>query len=372
MGAGASCSIKADGVADLALLASHHSLDWGGAFTRNAARAACVDWCRALRGRTVRGIVANSGNANACTGRSGVRAVDATASATADALGCRHDEVLVASTGPIGVPLPVENVISTLPRLVSQLGPDVEPFSQAILTTDTVTKTSSASAGSANVVGVAKGAAMLAPNMATMLAFIATDASVRPDELGPVITRTVDRTFNRVSVDACESTNDSVFLLASGLRGAVPSDEFARAVEYVCSDLAEQMVRDGEGATRVVRIEIHGASDDASGLVLARAVAASALWRAAAYGGDPNWGRVLSAMGAADRTLDISTVELSIGSELVFCRGEVTGSRAAAAKAMDSGEFTVSCVVGRGPASVEVLCSDLSPEYVNLNATGTL
>jgi glutamate N-acetyltransferase/amino-acid N-acetyltransferase len=371
-GAGTSCSIKADGGLDLALLASHHPVDWTGAFTRNAARAACVDWCKALRGGTVRGVVANSGNANACTGRSGPRAVEATASATADALGCRQDEVLIASTGPIGVPLPVDNIVSSVPRLVSQLCPDVDPFSHAILTTDTVTKTSFASAGSASVVGVAKGAAMLAPNMATMLAFIATDASVQSDELGPLITRTVDRTFNRISVDACESTNDSVFLLASGLAGTIPSDEFARAVEHVCSDLAEQMVRDGEGATRLVRIEVHGASDEAGGLLLARAVAASALWRAAVYGGDPNWGRVLSAMGAADRTLDISTLELSIGSESLFCRGEVTGSRTAAAKAMDSDEFTVSCVVGRGPASVEVLCSDLSPEYVNLNATGTL
>jgi glutamate N-acetyltransferase/amino-acid N-acetyltransferase len=371
-GTGTASGIKDNGEADLALLASDRPIAWAGAFTRNAARAACVDWCKARSGRAVRGVIANSGNANACTGRSGVQAVETTASAAADALGCGRDEVLVASTGPIGVPLPVGKIVSTVPRLVTQLGGDVDPFSRAILTTDTITKTSSALAGSARVVGVAKGAAMLAPNMATMLAFIATDASVEFVELHSLLTGTVDRTFNRVSIDACESTNDSVFLLASGLAGPVAFEDFAGALERVCSQLAEQIVRDGEGATRLVRIEIHGASDEASGLLLARAVAASDLWRAAAYGADPNWGRVLSAMGAADRTLDIWAVELSIGSEPVFCRGEVTGSRAAAAKAMDSDEFTLTCVVGTGPASVDVLCSDLSPEYVNLNASGTL
>ncbi|MBA3432321.1 MAG: bifunctional glutamate N-acetyltransferase/amino-acid acetyltransferase ArgJ [Actinobacteria bacterium] len=369
-GAGMACRIKPTGEPDLGLLASQHVTNWAGTFTRNAAAAACVDWCKSLRGRPVRGLIANSGNANACTGREGVKAVEVEAEAVAQALECSRDEVLVASTGPIGVPLPVDKIAAAVPQLVLQLGAGVEPFAGSILTTDTTIKTSSASVGTAGIMGVAKGAAMIAPNMATMLAFVATDALI-DSELQPLLQDVVHRTFNRISVDACESTNDCVFLLTSELAEPVASDDFTRALEHVCADLAKQIVRDGEGSTRVVRIEIHGATDEPSGIDLAHAVAASALWRAAAYGGDPNWGRVLSALGAKDRDLDLSAIELFIGSELVFSRGEPVGSSESAAKAMDSDEFTVSCVVGHGPASVEVLCSDLSPEYVDLNAAGT-
>jgi glutamate N-acetyltransferase / amino-acid N-acetyltransferase len=370
--AGVAAGIKPDGEPDLGLLAGRDSTAWAGTFTQNAAAASCVDWCRATRGRPVRGIIVNSGNANACTGRSGAEAVVAEAKAAAGGLGCSPDEVLVASTGPIGIALPVDNIVSSVPRLVSQLAPPIEPFARAILTTDTAMKTSTAAAGAASITGVAKGAAMLAPNMATMLAFIATDAAFDSGQLEPLLREAVDRSFNRISVDACESTNDSVFLLASGAAGPVATDDFERGLRDVCCDLAEQMVRDGEGCTRTVRIEIEGARDDVTGLELGRAVAASALWRAAVHGADPNWGRVLSALGAVDRDLDLAAVDLSIGPELVFSRGEVTGSRSAAGKAMDSDQFTLRCVVGRGPGSAEVLCSDLSPEYVNLNSTGTL
>jgi glutamate N-acetyltransferase/amino-acid N-acetyltransferase len=238
------------------------------------------------------------------------------------------------------------------------------------LTTDSGIKRASASVGDGSIVGVAKGAAMMAPNMATMLAFIVSDFSIEAG-LAPTLGAAVEESFNRVSIDGCESTNDSVFLMTSVDRGTVERREFSAALASVCASLAEQIAADAEGAKRLVRIRVSGARDDASAASLGRAVAASALWRAAVFGADPNWGRVLSALGSHDRALDMAAVDLWIGSELVFAGGEPVGSLEAAAKFMDADGFTVACVVGAGPGSAEVLSADLSPDYVTLNAFGT-
>lgn len=368
-GSGAVASgIKPNGALDLGLLVAEREVQWAGTFTRNAAAAPPVSWCRDRLGDEVRAVVVNSGNANACTGAAGVIAAERTAHATAAALGCAADQVLIASTGPIGVPLPVERLVDGLPAAARSVSPSLERFSRAILTTDTRPKVSNATAGKASIVGVAKGAAMLAPRMATMLAFIATDARV--EDLQSVLSSSVARSFDRISVDACESTNDSVFLLASGAQ-PVSQDTFEAALGQVCSDLAEQMVRDAEGGSRVVRIQVAGAASDEDCADLGRAIAASALWRAAVNGADPNWGRVLSALGAVAPWLQLSSVTIGIGSETVFHRGEPVGSPGAAAKAMNEDEFVLSCVVGAGPGEAEVLSTDLSPEYVTLNAAGT-
>ncbi|MDQ3939807.1 MAG: bifunctional ornithine acetyltransferase/N-acetylglutamate synthase, partial [Actinomycetota bacterium] len=236
--------------------------------------------------------------------------------------------------------------------------------------TDTTTKVAAAPGDEVAITGVAKGAAMLAPNMATMLAFIATDARLESRELQTCLTGAVDASFNRISVDACESTNDSVFLFSTGRR-QVRAEAVASALTSVCSDLARQMVRDAEGGSRLVRVEVVGARDDETAARLARAVAASALWRAALYGADPNWGRVVAALGAADRSLDIAGVDVAIGSETVFATGEPFGSLVAAAKEMQGDETAVHCRVGSGTGRAEILTCDLSPEYVTLNATGT-
>jgi glutamate N-acetyltransferase / amino-acid N-acetyltransferase len=367
--AGAACGIKASGL-DLGIVVADEPVAWAGTFTKNAAAAAPVNWSRSLLGKKVRAIVANSGNANACTGTRGQEAVERTARAAATELRCEPDEILVASTGPIGVELPVEKICSALPAAFSTLGKDTEEFSRSIMTTDTAVKVATGGAGEATVVGVAKGAAMIAPNMATMLAFIATDADLDGNALQEGLTKAVRRSFDRISVDACESTNDSVFLLSSGSK-AVDVDAFEDALASVCRSLAEQIVRDAEGGSRLMRIQIEGAAGEDEAVSLGRAVAASDLWRAAVNGGDPNWGRVLSAMGSVDRTLDISTVDLSIGPELVFAKGEPCGSLEVAAKAMAEPEFTVLCVLGRGPGSAEILSADLSKEYVALNSEVT-
>lgn len=368
--AGVACGIKEE-APDLGLLVLERPSAWAGTFTKNGAAAACVHWCRSLLGSKVRAVVVNSGNANACTGGDGDKAVRATAEAVAGAIGCNEREVLVASTGPIGVSLPVGKVVAGIDVAASSLHRGAGNFARAILTTDTVRKVASAKREGFTVFGVAKGAAMLAPNMATMLAFITTDAAFPPDVLKSAITSAVSRSFDRISVDACESTNDSVFLLSSERRGTVDEAEFRGAVAEVCLDLAEQMVRDAEGGSRLVRIRVTGATDEAAGVDLGRSVAASALWRAALHGADPNWGRVLSALGAVDRDLDLSEVSMAIGSVPVFAAGAPTGSLDAAAREMDSDEFVVHCRVGATDTDIEVLTTDLSPQYVTINASGT-
>ncbi|HVF53791.1 MAG TPA: bifunctional glutamate N-acetyltransferase/amino-acid acetyltransferase ArgJ [Actinomycetota bacterium] len=368
--AGGACGIKGEGRSDAGLLVAERPVAWAGTFTRNAAAAAPVRWSRSLRGREVRAIVVNSGNANACTGDAGTIAVGTTAEAVASSLGCDSREVLVASTGPIGEHLPVDLLCAAVPDLVETLHRDVEPFASAILTTDTRIKVAERSAGGAHLVGVAKGAAMLAPNMATMLAFIATDAAVGSEQLSQSLDLAVARSFNRVCVDACESTNDSVFLLAGG-EVDVDQAVFSAALGELCKDLAAQMVADAEGKSRVLRIMIEGATDEESAADLGRAIASSVLWRAAVYGGDPNWGRILSALGSFDRTLDLDAVEVTIGAETVFSNGSPDGSRAAAAAAMSLEEVDLVCRVGSGPGRAQILTTDLTPDYVTLNAFGT-
>ena len=367
---GVAAGIKESGEADLGIVALDAPGAWAGTFTRSGAAAAPVVWSRGLLGGRLSAIVVNSGNANACTGAAGESAVVETVSAVAAELGCDARSVAVASTGPIGVPLPVAKVLHGVPSAAQHLSPDVAPFSRAILTTDTRPKVARRAGDGFEVVGVAKGAAMLAPNMATMLAFLATDAACEAATLQRVLTRAVTTTFDRIDVDGCQSTNDSVYLLSSEAAGPVDERTLGACVTGVCADLAEQMVRDAEGGSRLVRVRVSGAGDDATAETLARAVASSALWRAAVYGGDPNWGRVVAALGAADPGLDLANVTLSIGPVEVFRAGEPAGSLNAAAAAMTNGDVTVACRVGDTSVEVEVLTSDLSPEYVTLNAGG--
>ena len=367
---GVRCGIKSDG-SDLGLLVADAPVVWAGTFTQNAAAAAPVTWSRSQEDHPARALIVTSGNANACTGAAGQVAVMTETDATATALGCSPSEVLVAATGPIGVPLPTERVVAAIPAAAANLERDPDPFARAILTTDTVTKVASASAGGSSVLGVAKGAAMLAPNMATMLAFVTTDAEIPASDLKDISLHAVSRTFNRISVDACESTNDSVFFFASGRAGRVPPAVLEEALTKVCNQLAEAMVRDAEGGSRFVRIAVTGAGDEATAERLARAVASSALWKAAVHGKDPNWGRIVSALGSVDRSLDLGSLTVSLGGIPVFKSGEpVVGSDARAA--MEAADIEVECDLGGGSApTVEFLTSDLSPEYVLLNAEGS-
>lgn len=366
--AGLACGIKADGSPDCALLVADRPGAWAGVFTQNAAAAAPVRASKERLGGPVKAVIVNSGNANACTGSAGDAATRASIEATAAALDCSTQEVVVASTGPIGVQLPTAKLLGAIPSLTEALTDDAGSFASAILTTDTVTKLSSAG-GACEVRGVAKGAAMLAPNMATMLAFVTSDAALDEDRLTEIVTRVVGRTFNRICVDACESTNDSVFVLTSGLV-PVSAEEFEAALERTCADLAEQMVKDAEGGSHLVRIRVVGAPSEQEAAALGKSVASSALWRAAVHGADPNWGRILSALGTS-RSLDISKVSLQIGNEVLFTGGGPVGDPTVAAIEMKEPSYEVICTVGDGSGEAVVLTSDLSPAYVELNAGGT-
>lgn len=365
--AGVACGIKGSGL-DAGLLVFDEPVVWAGAFTTNAAAAAPVEWSRARRGRRVRALVVNSGNANACTGEAGRGAVREVVAAAAREVGCSDDEVVVASTGPIGQLLPTDRLVDALPSLVARLDIDAMDFSGAILTTDTTTKTATAHGTNFTVAGVAKGAAMVAPNMATMLAFLVTDADVDGAEIEQSLAGAVRTTFNRISIDGCESTNDSVFLFTTG-RNEASLPEVSAAVRDVCASLAEQIASDAEGATKLLRITVTGADDDDNAARLARAVADSVLWRAAAHGGDPNWGRILSALGSSDRTLDLSEVGVSLNGITVFASGEP--KETPAALSMAGREIQIDCAVGTGAGRASVLSADISREYVTLNAAGT-
>jgi len=369
--AGVAAGIKPSSELDLGLLVADRPVTWAGTFTRNAAAAECVNWNRSVLGRPARALIVNSGNANACTGGGGRIAVEAAAAAVAEAVGCDVEEVLVCSTGPIGVPLDARLIEAALPAAARSLAPEVDGFSRSILTTDTFPKVSTWTSDGASITGVAKGAAMIAPNMATMLAFVGTDAEVPADALQEATDWAVDRSFNRLWLDGCESTNDSVFVLATGRGPELASRELRAGLLRVCSELALKMARDAEGATKLVRINVEGATSEAAAVELGRAVAGSNLWKAAAHGADPNWGRVLAAIGAVDRQLDIQTTSVAIGDELLFDKGEPCGRLGAAAAAMRADEFSVSVTLDRGDGAAEVLTSDLSEEYVTLNAEVT-
>ncbi|MEA2476311.1 MAG: glutamate N-acetyltransferase / amino-acid N-acetyltransferase, partial [Actinomycetota bacterium] len=316
----ASCGIKEDGL-DVGVLVAGDPCAWAGVFTQNAAAAAPVTWSKSLLGSSLKAIVANSGNANACTGHAGESAARATALAASVALGCEPNEIALASTGPIGVELAVDRLTTGVESCVADLGAPPLDFARSIMTTDTKPKLVEARCGSARVLGVAKGAAMIAPNMATMLAFVVTDAAVDATHLQSCLSAAADASFNRVSIDGCESTNDSVFALATG-RVGVAEEPFARCVEAVCVELARQIACDAEGSARSMRIAIDGARSTQAAVAFGKGVASSALWRTAVNGSDPNWGRIVAALGSVDNTLDLSEVEVSIGAEQVFSRGE--------------------------------------------------
>lgn len=382
--AGLSCGIKDAGVKDLALLVCETSAAAAGAFTTNRICAAPVMVSRErLRSGRARAIIVNSGCANAATGLPGVRDAELIAGEAAAALGISPAEVLPASTGRIGRRLPLDRIRAALPALVSSLSVEGgRDAAQAILTTDTCPKEALASViiggREVTVGGMAKGAGMIHPMMATMLAFITTDAAVAPECLRHLLLKSVERSFNCISVDGDRSTNDSVVVLASGLAGNAPIERpdsgeaglFSRALDEVTSQLAEKIARDGEGASKFVEIIVRGAKDRAEARRLGFAVANSPLFKTAMYGEDPNWGRILSALGAAGVDFRPDEVDLVLQGIRVFRGGLPCGADEAQLRQLLRGE-TIRVEVGlaRGSAEERVLTCDLTPQYVELNCT---
>ncbi|HHC08522.1 MAG TPA: bifunctional glutamate N-acetyltransferase/amino-acid acetyltransferase ArgJ [Actinobacteria bacterium] len=373
--AGVACGIKPTGDPDLALVVAAEAAVTAAAFTTNRAAAAPVVVSRRHRAAAPRSraVVVNSGCANAGTGPRGLEDARTMAEATAEAVGCAPEEVLVCSTGPIGAYLPIEAVRAGIAAAAEVLGDDEEAgdaAARAIMTTDTVPKTTVVEADGFVVGGMAKGAGMVRPDMATMLAVLTTDAVVDDEVLAEAFTGAVDRSFHALDLDGCPSTNDAVILLASGASGHRPSPlELAGAVTTAAVHLVEQLAADAEGAERVVVMEITGAADDVEAREAGRAMADSALVRAAFHGGDPNWGRLLGALGAT--SIDFEPERFSVWFEGVQVAAEgrpAEFDEAALVERLAEGDFELRVDLGVGTGRAVVFTTDLTPDYVRFNA----
>lgn len=388
--AAAAAGLKSGGAPDVGLLVSATSCATAGVFTRNMVKAAPVLYDQELlaeRPGRVRAVGMNARVANACTGAPGLEAARAMARATEAAAGVPPHTALVLSTGVIGVPLPVDQVAGGLRDAASRLSPTGgHDLAAAIMTTDTRPKTCAVRFETPGrpitVGGVAKGAGMIHPDMATLLAVITTDAAGEPAGLAPLLRRVVDRTFNAVSVDGDTSTNDTVLLLANGASGVDPARDgalwklFEDAVHYVARTLALAVVRDGEGATKLLEVQIVGAATEQAAREVGRAIARSTLVKTAIYGADPNWGRVLAAAGAAGVPLPVDKLRLDAavdGGWLALAVGGATAhASAAAARAVFQQEHIILRLdLGIGRAESVVWTCDLTPEYVHINADYT-
>ena len=378
----AAAGIRYSGRDDLMLAEMPPGTTVAGTFTRSLCTAAPVDWCKqALAASSGRGraIIVNSGNANAFTGAAGYRAAEHTAEAVARALGAPAHEVLVASTGVIGEDLPTGRVDGALGGLVAGLAATDprawEAAANAIGTTDTFPKGASAPVAgtSAHVAGIAKGSGMIAPDMATMLAFVFTDLAVDPPTAQECLAASVARSFNRITVDSDTSTSDTVLLAATGASGqsaALHMADFEAALDAVTLDLAHQIVRDGEGATKFVAVTVTGAADDAAARAIARAVADSPLVKTALAASDANWGRIVAAVGKAGQRADRDRLAIWIGDEQCADSGRpnpgYSEERATAHLLGDNIELRVDVGVGHGEATVWTC--DLTHGYIDINA----
>src|SRR5882724_568758 len=376
--------LKVSGRSDLALAEASAGATAAALFTRNRVVAAPLEVGRAsllATGGRVRAIVVNSGNANCATGAGGRRACELICGEAAKLLGVSAAEIFPSSTGIIGVPLPADKIIRRLPKLIAARTPsqrDALAFAQAIMTTDTRPKIASArfDAGSApvTVLGIAKGSGMIHPKLATMLVYLFTDVAASPRDLQLLLQGACDQSLNSMSVDGDTSTNDTVLLLGSGQSGARVRDirvrkKFADALRVVCQSLAEQIVSDGEGVEHVIRLFVEQARSREDALQVARAIAHSALVKTAWAGADPNWGRILAAVGASGVAIDPARIKIFIGNQMVCSKGVAfpfDQERAHSALAQPVCDVRVQ--LGRGANAVRFLTTDLTAEYVRINA----
>ena len=380
--AGVACGIKANGKPDLALLVSDAPSAAAAVFTTNVAQAAPIVVSReqlARSGGNATAVVVNSGCANACTGPDGLEHAHQMTRHTASAVGCAPDSVLVASTGVIGVKLVMAKVVQGIASAAAALSPDGgAAAARAIMTTDPFSKEAAAEAstraGTFRVGGMAKGSGMIEPLMATMLGFITTDARVEPGLLQRALRAAVEDTFNSISVDGECSTNDCVFALANGASGVGLGDEdypvLVSALKRVCEPLAIDIVRGGEGATKLITIRVTGAHTAADAKTTARAIANSPLVKTAVHGGDPNWGRLVAVAGRATRTLVLDRARVRIGSIELFSDGSPHDERAPqAAEYLQGKDIAIEVDLGTGGAGeARMWTCDLTADYVRINA----
>jgi glutamate N-acetyltransferase/amino-acid N-acetyltransferase len=370
---------------DLCVIHSVNPVDAGGVFTTNKVKSASVviDQLHLQRNR-VQALTINSGNANACTGAQGFRDALLMAKLSADRLDLDPDQVLVNSTGVIGRYLPMDAIKSGIAQACGNLTPDAgEAAARAIMTTDTVPKTArmEIDLGDATVRlgGMSKGSGMIHPNMATLLAYVTTDAAVEPGLMSKLVRSIADRSFNQVTIDGDSSTNDTFLILANGaagnepiLEGTTRADQLEAALVQVARELSRSIARDGEGATKLITVKVVDAMSDADARTAARAVASSSLVKTAVHGGDPNWGRIVCALGYSGAELALDRLHLTVGGLVVFERGAgVDVDLAAVRRAFEQPEIEIAATLGLGEGSAEAWGCDLSEEYVRINADYT-
>jgi len=381
----AAAGVRYKGRTDVLLAAFDAGTTVAGVLTRSKTRSAPVDWCRAGLdgGKGARGLLVNSGNANAFTGRAGAAAAEVTAKAAAKVLGVQPKTLFLASTGVIGEVLPAERVVAALDGLNDGLSPDGwEAAARAIMTTDTFAKGASATAEidgvTVTINGIAKGSGMIAPDMATMLCFIATDAKIPAPVLQALLKPAAERSFNSITVDGDTSTSDTLLVFATGATRHPPVREardprlkaFAQALEAVLTDLALQVVRDGEGATKLISIEVTGASSTAAARRIGLAIANSPLVKTAIAGGDANWGRVVMAVGKSGERADRDSIAIWMGGMPVAADGAVHPAydEAAATAHVRGTDISIRVDVGVGKARARVWTCDLTHGYIDINA----
>jgi len=381
--AGIACGIKRDRALDLALIASDRPTAVAGVFTTSQFPGAPVRLSRSrVRRGSARAVLVNSGIANVATGAAGVAAARSLTRETARALGVPAVEVLTSSTGVIGWPLPVERIQAGIPEVVRRLSPTGwNAAARAILTTDTRIKLAQRAPRGFALGGIAKGAGMTMPKMATMLAYLATDLAVEPAFLREALTEAVGTTFNAFTIDGEMSTSDTVLLFANGARGNRPlgsrsprARAFRSVLEEVCTELVEKLARDGEGVTRLADVIVTGARRERDAERVARSVANSVLVKTALFGADPNWGRVVQAVGAAGVRLRPERIGIRIAGVELLRGGEPVGGEAAlrrSERGMRKRRVAIEISLGAGRARAQILTTDLSYEYVRINAEYT-
>ncbi|MCM3805216.1 bifunctional glutamate N-acetyltransferase/amino-acid acetyltransferase ArgJ [Streptomyces sp. DR7-3] len=368
---GVAAGIKENGNPDLALVVNTGpSLAAAAVFTSNRVKAAPVLWSeQVLKGGQVSAVVLNSGGANACTGPLGFQDAHATAEKTAEVLGHSEGEIAIASTGLIGLRLPMDAVLSGVGKAADALSPHGgEKAAIAIKTTDTVHKTAVAQSPAGwTVGGMAKGAGMLAPGLATMLVVLTTDADVDGPGLDTALRAATRTTFDRIDSDGCMSTNDMVLLMASGASGVAPdAAEFAEAVREVCADLARQLIGDAEGASKDIRIEVVGAATEDDAVEVGRSIARNNLLKCAVHGEDPNWGRVLSAIGTTSAAFEPDQLNVAINDVWVCKNGSVGEDRELVD--MRYREVRITADLAAGSESAVIWANDLTADYVHENS----
>jgi glutamate N-acetyltransferase/amino-acid N-acetyltransferase len=360
---------------DMALIATEDGrpVPCAAVFTQNKFAAPPVELDRAAlraNGGQAAAVIVNSGNANAGTGQEGLRDARAMATVTAHALGVDVADVLVCSTGIIGTPLSMEPILNATPKLAKKLSVDgAEDAARGILTTDHSPKQVVIKGSTFTLGGMAKGCGMIAPNMATMLAFLTTDAEVPRELMQKILREAANATFNTLNVDGATSTNDTAMLLASGKRGSADADEFANAMLAACEDLTMQMARDAEGMTRIARLTVTGAGNDNEARIAAKNIVENNLVKCSWYGGDPYWGRLMAAAGSAGVELDVAHSRVAYGGIVVAKGGAgVEHDGQALAEHMMGEEVEIEVHLGAGKASAKMIGIDLGPGYIKENS----